>query len=192
MMAAHSQETEDGAMTGSEVAPVMPPDGRQPGGLEYRVAVFRHYKAVYGYAAAILGSGADAEDVTQETFLRFGLRGGEVKRPREWLLSVARNLCFDRFRSAARMPTLDPDAIQSVEAEEVPDRIVDRDQRSARLLAVVESLTEPQRSLIVLFDMQGMSGDECARILGLSTNQVKVYLHRARRRVRERMERENG
>jgi len=50
-------------------------------------------------------------------------------------------------------------------------------------------LPEPQRSLLVMFDVHGMDGAACARVLGLNANQVKVYLHRARRKLREQLER---
>ena len=53
------------------------------------------------------------------------------------------------------------------------------------------ALPEPQRSLLVMFDVQGHDGATCARVLGLNVNQVKVYLHRARRRLREQMERQS-
>jgi RNA polymerase sigma-70 factor (ECF subfamily) len=57
------------------------------------------------------------------------------------------------------------------------------------LHGLVSALPEPQRTLVVLFDVHGLDGGECARILGLNTNQVKVYLHRARRRLRRELER---
>jgi RNA polymerase sigma-70 factor (ECF subfamily) len=53
---------------------------------------------------------------------------------------------------------------------------------------LVNELPEPQRSLILLFDVQGMTGAECAEVLDLNVNQVKVYLHRARRRLRQALE----
>jgi RNA polymerase sigma-70 factor (ECF subfamily) len=65
----------------------------------------------------------------------------------------------------------------------------ERTELHAQLMRSIGGLPEPQRSLVVLFDLQGLSGDECARVLGISISQVKVYLHRARRRLRQRMER---
>jgi RNA polymerase sigma-70 factor (ECF subfamily) len=56
------------------------------------------------------------------------------------------------------------------------------------LRASIAALPEPQRSLVVLFDVHGLDGAACARILGINTNQVKVYLHRARRRLRRELE----
>ena len=59
------------------------------------------------------------------------------------------------------------------------------------LFRSVDTLPESHRSLIVLFDVQGVDGATCARILGLNVNQVKVYLHRARRRLREQLEQQS-
>lgn len=164
-----------------------------PSAWDYRLAVLRHYRAVYGYAASILGSSADAEDVTQEAFLRFGQKGGRVRKVREWLLSVTRNLCIDRFRSGSRTTAIDGEILEVLSsgddgADDDPAGHAERGEIGDRLTALIGRLPEPQRSLVVLFDVQGFSGDECGRILGLSVNQVKVYLHRARRRLRQGME----
>ncbi len=165
---------------------------RAPSTMAYRLAVLRHYKPVFGYASAILGSTADAEDVTQEPFLRFGERGGDVRQVREWLLRVARNLSFDRFRAGSRLTSVEPDVIESVPGGEEPEQQALRSELGDRLLRLIRRLDEPQRSLVVLFDVQGLKGRECAQILDISENQVKVYLHRARRRLRTYMEEDNG
>src|SRR3989304_6306371 len=67
----------------------------------------RHVRDVYGYALGLLGNPSDAEDVTQTTFLnayRALSRGERVDNPRGWLLTIAQNVCRQRFRSAARRP----------------------------------------------------------------------------------------
>ena len=175
-------------MDGKNVSsPELKPAATSPSALEYRVVVLRHYKAIFRYSTAIIGAD-DAEDVTQEAFLRFGRKGGGVRRPREWLLRVARNLCFDRFRAAGKLTLFEDGEPEYVADDPGPAQLAEAADRRERILALVAGLPEPQRSLIVLFDLQGMSGDECARILELSRNQVKVYLHRARRRLRKRME----
>ena len=65
----------------------------------------------------------------------------------------------------------------------------EQSELAGELRKLVDTLPEPQRSLLVMFDVQGHDGDTCARVLGLNTNQVKVYLHRARRKLREQLER---
>ena len=154
----------------------------------YKLAVLQHHGCVYRAARALLGDAAEAEDVTQEAFIRYWQQGDAVREPRVWLLKVARNACLDRLRKSGRFV--------SEEDAGVPERPDDRDpawhyrqnELAAQLQRAIDSLPEPQRSLVVLFDVQGLSGDECARIVGINLNQVKVYLHRARRKLRIRLE----
>lgn len=155
----------------------------------FRLAVLLHDRVVFRTAAALLRDAREAEDVTQEAFLVFWQQGANVERPREWLLRVARNACLDRLRRRGRLV--------SEQQVELPEPSEDRDpawhyehnELATELRALVDKLPEPQRSLIVLFDVQGLDGATCARILDLNVNQVKVYLHRARRRLRQQLER---
>src|ERR1043166_8619583 len=67
----------------------------------------RHVRDVYRYAAAMLGTGADAEDVTQTTFLnayRAFKSGTRPEKPQSWLIAIAHNVCRQRFRQAQRRP----------------------------------------------------------------------------------------
>jgi RNA polymerase sigma factor (sigma-70 family) len=72
--------------------------------------------------------------------------------------------------------------------ERDPEWHYEQRELEAGVSRLLDTLPEPQRSLVVLFDLHGVDGAGCAAILGLSTTQVKVYLHRARRRLRERLE----
>lgn len=157
-------------------------------GLRFRLLVLQHHRTVYGLARYLLRDPHEAEDATQDAFERLWRERRKVERPKEWLLTVVRNGCMDRLRRSGRIVS-DADAT-------VPDEREDRDpawhfdqgELGAMLAAAVESLPEPQRSLILLFDVEGLSGSECARVLELSSEQVKVYLHRARRKLRTKLE----
>ena len=155
---------------------------------QLRVAVVRHYRLVYRVAYGLLMDAHEAEDVTQEAFLRLWQRGGSVRGTREWLLTVARNACLDRLRKRRDYSVAEPEEIDARSDERDPAWHFDQKDLACRLQALIGTLPEPQRSLIVLFDMHGQSGEACSRILGLSVNQVKVYLHRARRRLRRELE----
>jgi RNA polymerase sigma-70 factor, ECF subfamily len=155
---------------------------------QLRLAVVRHYRLVYRVAYGLLMDRHEAEDVTQEAFLRLWQHGANVRGTREWLLTVARNACLDRLRKVHGYTASEPDEIEPRSDERGPAWHFDQQDLARRLQALIGTLPEPQRSLVVLFDVHGQSGEACSRILGLSVNQVKVYLHRARRRLRRELE----
>jgi len=155
----------------------------------FRLAVLMHDRAVFRVAVALLRDTREAEDVTQEVFLRYWESGETVERPREWLLQVARNACMNRFRRAGRVTHHDPADLPEISDGRDPAWHYEQHELRGELKKLVDTLPEPQRSLLVMFDMQGMDGATCARVLELNMNQVKVYLHRARRKLREQLER---
>ena len=156
--------------------------------LRFKLAVLQHDRAVYRFARTLLRDEREAEDVVQETFLRYWQRGAGVRKPREWLFKVARNACLDRFRKARRLVREDRDAPLDPSDDRDPEWHYAQRELEAGVHRLLDTLPEPQRSLVVLFDLHGMDGAACGAILGLSPTQVKVYLHRARRRLRERLE----
>ena len=154
---------------------------------EFAAAVDRHYRIVFQLSAGLLGDPAEAEDVTQETFTQFWQHGAEAEHPKAWLLRVARNRCLDRLRRRKRLEYRDHESLP--EAIEHRDGLAsfELDEMSASLRSAVDALPEPHRSIVLLFALQGMSGKDCAAALGITVNQVKVYLHRARTRLRKDM-----
>ena len=157
--------------------------------LRFKLAVLQYDRAVYRFARTLLRDEREAEDVVQETFLRYWQQGGGVRKPREWLFKVARNACLDRFRKSGRLVSHEQEAPPEPSDDRDPAWHYAQQELETDVQRLLDTLPEPQRSLVVLFDLQGVDGAGCAAILGLSTTQVKVYLHRARRRLRERLER---
>ncbi len=154
----------------------------------FRLAVLKYDKLVYRFARAMLRDDREAEDVAQEAFLRYWQLGASVQRPREWLLRVVRNACLDRLRRSGRLVSSENEALSEPADDRDPVWHYQREELATQLRGLVGTLPEPQRSLVLLFDMQGIDARGCADILGLSVNQVKVYLHRARKRLRARLE----
>jgi RNA polymerase sigma-70 factor (ECF subfamily) len=154
----------------------------------YQLVAVKHHRGVYRFACSLLKDGAEAEDVTQEAFLRYWQQGRDVQKPKEWLFKVVYNACMDRLRKAGRFVALNPDGFDEPTDHRDPAWHYGQRELAAELKRLVATLPEPQRSLILLFDVQGLSGDECAAVLGINRNQVKVYLHRARRRLRSKLE----
>jgi RNA polymerase sigma-70 factor (ECF subfamily) len=141
---------------------------------------------VYRYALALLGSPADAEDVTQATFLNAyrAMEGGERPRnPRAWLRTIALNVCRQRFRQAARSPSEVP------LDEELPGRR--HDDEGPTLDEVTEALKHlpfNQRAALVMREFGGLAPPEIATEMGLSVSAVETLLFRARRSLREQIE----
>src|SRR5919197_531483 len=147
----------------------------------------RHVGDVYRYALAVMRNEADAEDVTQTTFmnaLRAFQRGERPQKPQNWLIAIAHNVCRQRFRQSARRPTevsFDDDiGTQLVEPEETPSG---EDIRRA-----LGHLAFNQRAALVMRELEGRSYAEIAEILELSPSAVETLIFRARRALREQLE----
>jgi RNA polymerase sigma-70 factor (ECF subfamily) len=163
-------------------------NGAKQSAMRFRLAMLQHHKTVYSVCFRLLRDAHEAEDVTQEAFLKYWQLSGEVRGAKAWLITVARNKCLDRLRANKRFVDADPEIFEQQTDDRDPEWHASRGETASRLDALINELPEPQRSLILLFDVQGMTGAECAEILDLNVNQVKLYLHRARRRLREALE----
>jgi RNA polymerase sigma-70 factor (ECF subfamily) len=163
-------------------------DGQGQSAWRFRLAVARHHRAIYRVCYGILADAHEAEDVTQETFLKYWQLSAEVRGDKAWLVTVARNKCLDRLRGRKRIVDADPEFFEQQADDRDPQWHVSREESLARLNGLINRLPEPQRSLVLLFDVEGLTGAECAAALDLNVNQVKVYLHRARRQLRRALE----
>jgi RNA polymerase sigma factor (sigma-70 family) len=145
----------------------------------------RYAHRVYRYALAVLRNPADAEDVTQTTFLNAfrAMRGGtEPELPENWLLRIAHNTCRTRFLRAARRPQEVP-FDESVQHLAVPD---DEKPNLDEVLRALSRLPFNQRSAIVMRELEGRSYEEIANALDVSVSSVEALLFRARRSLRAR------
>src|ERR687886_59752 len=148
----------------------------------------RHVGDVYRYALAVMRNRADAEDVTQTTFLnayRAFEKGQRPEKPQNWLISIAHNVCRQRFRQSARRPTevAFDDDIGADLVEPDDDTPTGDDIRRA-----LGHLAFNQRAALVMRELEGRSYAEIAEILGVSSGAVETLLFRARRALREQLE----
>jgi RNA polymerase sigma-70 factor (ECF subfamily) len=163
-------------------------------------AVFEsHGAALRRYVLGLVGDRATAEDLSQEAFLRAhrGLDG--LQDPGKlvpWLYRIATNLCRDHLRQASRRAAAgavdermgdgsDPADPEPADQDSPRlDLLFEQSEMSACVQAYLDELPEAYRAVIVLYDLEGLSGPEIARTLGCSPGAVKVRLHRARARLR--------
>jgi RNA polymerase sigma factor (sigma-70 family) len=146
--------------------------------------LYRTYvRDVYRYSLAVLRNPADAEDITQTTFLnayRAYRRGEEPRQPRHWLIKIAHNACRSRHLRAVRRPQEVPFeetiAAIPVPAEETP--------RLEELLEALGRLPFNQRAALVMRELEGRSYAEIADTLEVSVAAVETLIFRARRTLR--------
>ena len=152
----------------------------------YRQWVAEYQDQAWSLARYLLQDAGEAEDATQEAFIRLwrhrdNLEGDKVK---PWLMKVTRNLCLDRLRRRRDESTLDEELLAGGDS---PQADLDQQQTGHWLRRAIAGLREPYRTLVVLRDIQQHSYREVAQVTQLSPAQVKVYLHRARRQLREQL-----
>lgn len=138
---------------------------------EYSDTVYR--VAYHGTATA-----QDAEDVTQEVFVKLLEKTRSFKSPehlKAWLIRVTINLCHNFYRSAKRFSALD----ENLAAPE--------NNESESVLSYVKALPENYRNAIYLHYYEGYTAEEIGDILGAKTNTVLSWLSRGRKALREQM-----
>src|SRR5437762_5675850 len=148
--------------------------------------LYRCYvKDVYHYALALLRNPADAEDVTQTTFMnayRAYKRGETPVKPQNWLIKIAHNVARTRYARASRRVKEVP-LEDHVETLAVPD---EERPNVAGVLRALGRLPFNQRAALVMRELEGRSYGEIADTLGVSVAAVETLIFRARRSLRLR------
>lgn len=147
--------------------------------------VERYGSTLYRLAVSLAGNSEDAEDALQETFAGAfkAIRKFEGRSSlKTWLTRILVNQvsCGHRTRGRFKAVRLDDSPTPSVEGDEAAGRRMD-------VLAALESLPPEHREVIALREMQGMSYEEIARLLGVPQGTVESRLFRARRALRDRL-----
>ncbi|HEX9952352.1 MAG TPA: sigma-70 family RNA polymerase sigma factor [Rubricoccaceae bacterium] len=145
-----------------------------------------HADLVYRVALRVTGTADDAADAAQEALVKLWRHGATVpaERQRAWAARVARNAALDLLRRRAVRPRTADDDLDPACTSDLPDADAETRDLRASLDAALQTLGEPFRSLVVLRDVEGLAYDEIAEALDLPLTTVKVYLHRARARLR--------
>lgn len=151
----------------------------------------RHRDLLFTIAYEITGSVADAEDVVQESYLRWqeAARTTEIGNPRAYLARIATRQALNRQRGNARRredyvgPWL-PEPLVTV--PDVADDAVLADSVSMAMMVVLDSLTPDERAVFVLREVFAFGHDEIADVLGKSNAAVRQIAHRARSGIQAR------
>ena len=145
---------------------------------------------LYRFSLRITGNAPEAEDVVQEVFIKVWEKRddmADIKSPEAWCMTLTKNLSLDKLRSkhhraeeiseAHTLSDLKPTPYSETETNDMVDRIRN----------FMNLLPEKQKLVMHLRDIEGLSYEEIAENLTLPMPQVKVYLHRARTTIREKI-----
>jgi RNA polymerase sigma-70 factor (ECF subfamily) len=154
-----------------------------------RVLVEQFHGVVFGLCHRMLRHRQDAEDVTQETFVRAlrGIRGFDGSRPlRPWLLGIAANRCRTSLSRRTRRPALIETPEEAVDSR---PGVSDPDNIAAELRLALDRLRPEYRLVFTLFHEQALPYEEIAAALSRPVGTVKTWLHRARVELADRLAR---
>jgi RNA polymerase sigma-70 factor (ECF subfamily) len=156
-----------------------------------------YHDRIYRYVLSFVKNPAEAEDLTQDTFLRVYRHGESLRDPeavRGWLYRIATHVCLDRLRQRKALVSLD-----NVEGEghvklpvsesPSPLEISERMETSACVQRCLDFLPDKYRAVILLHEAHSLTAPEIADLLGVTLTTVKIRLHRARRKLQQVMER---
>jgi RNA polymerase sigma-70 factor (ECF subfamily) len=146
----------------------------------FEFLVRRHQERVFRIALRMLGDAIEAEDATQDALVQAwlglpGFRGGSAFST--WLYRIVVNRCLNLL--SERRPTFELLEV-SIEGTAALAEEVERRERLAALVAAIVALPGKQRAALVLRELEGLSYEEIAMVLGTSVAAVKGRLHRAR------------
>lgn len=165
---------------------------QQGQGKAFSVLVTRYQDRIYRFLLRLVRSRDDAQDLTQDTFLRAHqalARWRTDSRFRAWLFRIARNVAFDRLRhdKLVEFVELEDDA-DLPDSAAGPEVAFETAQRYQLLEAALAALPAAHREILLLREIEEMTYDEIALVLDLNAGTVKSRLARARAALQDRLE----
>ncbi|HHY75520.1 MAG TPA: RNA polymerase sigma factor [Firmicutes bacterium] len=159
-----------------------------------------YYKQILWHVTRIVGNRLDAEDLTQEVFLKayqfMGTYSGQANLGR-WLRRIATNTCIDQMRKKS-LPTVAWPTVQSKDGDEQmvdfpddalsPHEMAESNEGESAILEEINRLPEYYRKVVVLYDVMEKSGEEVAREASCPIGTVKSRLSRAHKILRDAFE----
>lgn len=138
---------------------------------------------------------AEAEDIVQETMIRVWNKREEwsqLNSIEAYCMTVARNMALDRIEKKEAHAVSLSDEMSLLPIDETPERTYEVGEQWNLVKRIIDELPEKQRTIIQLRDIEGKTYNEIAQVLELSEEQVKVNLHRARQKIRTKVNEVNN
>jgi RNA polymerase sigma-70 factor (ECF subfamily) len=146
---------------------------------------------LFRYAKKLLQDYEEAEDLMQDVFLKLWINRVELSKKSSveaFAMTVTKNLCIDRFRSKQYQTSntgIDASELDLNDHGITPDKRTEQLEAVFMVKEVMKQLPENLRQVVQLRDIEGLSYQEIAEIMGMNINTLKVNLSRARKKIRD-------
>lgn len=154
-----------------------------------------YHDRIYRYVLSLVHDPSEAEDLTQDTFVRAYARRDSLRDPnavRGWLYRIATHVCLGRLRQ--RVPHVPLDGEENTEvADALPSgfpsalELAEREETGACVQRCLDFLSDGYRAVVLLHEGHSLTAAEIAELLGENLGTIKIRLHRARRKLQEIM-----
>ncbi|MBO5660730.1 MAG: RNA polymerase sigma factor [Bacteroidaceae bacterium] len=158
---------------------------------EFKQRFLPLHALMYRTAFRMMGNALDAEDMVQEAYLKLWERRDKLKQVSHveaYCTSLLRNLCVDAFRKRHFDEEERPPEELPLTDDDNAATVVEREDEANQLINLIGQLTEGQRTVMTLHDLEGYSYEEIEDATGLTPVNIRVLLSRARKKVREKFE----
>lgn len=151
---------------------------------EYNIVVKEHTNSLYGYAIKFLRNKEDARDIVQDVYEKLWINRKSVEflKAKSWMFTTAHNAMINFSNRKGRLQLTDE--IGTYEIGKIIPNMFESNQVVERAVNILPPI---QKSVILLRDLEGYSYKEIGGILELSESQVKVYLFRARKKIKRQL-----
>lgn len=147
---------------------------------------------LYRTAFRLMGNAMDAEDMVQEAYLKLWERRddlGHVANMEAYCTSLIRHICIDAFRRKRPEEDSPPPEEFPLTDNEDAATALERQDEAEQLTSLINRLPEGQRTVMTLHDVEGCSYEEIEEATGFTAVNIRVMLSRARKKIREQIER---
>lgn len=158
----------------------------------FRWVVQTYQRMLFSLALKMLADEEEAKDVVQDTFVRAwtAIRSYNPQQPFvSWLYTIASRLCLNRLKAVKKVAALPEDmtVLRQFASDDDNQRILENSEWVAIVRILAEGLSEKQRLVFTLCQLEGLSSEEAEQITGMDARQIKSNLYVARQTIRKRL-----
>jgi len=156
---------------------------------QYIIFMQNNQERLYRIAYNLLGNVEEAQDAVQETFIRVWQNRYKIKADssQAWIIKIVVNLCLDLLRKHKFIENIPKDEYNELTENSIPDPLESCINQEMQIIVqkAISKLTPPYRIAVILRDIEELSYEDIAVVLGVPVSKVKSDLFRGRRKLKE-------